>query len=194
MRNALAGLLLMLIGTLAAGNGHAQLYRWTDAEGRTHYSNVAPPANAKSIGGLPAAQPSAAPAPARAAAGEPVVTNPRAAAGEPVVTNPRATAAEPVVTNQPAPAPAPTPSAGGKQPRVVMYSTSWCPYCAQARAMFRARGIEFTEYDIEQSAQARAAHRELGGRGVPLILVGFEALRGFNEQRVLAAIDAQRGK
>lgn len=169
MRSALAGFLLMAIGTLMAGTGHAQLYRWTDAEGRTHYSNVAPPANAKAIGGqpaAPAAQQSTAPAPARAATTDTVSTNP----------------------------PAPRPVAGGKQPRVVMYSTSWCGYCAQARTLFRTRGIEYTEYDIEQSAQARAAHRELGGRGVPLILVGFEALRGFNEQKVLATIEAQRGK
>ncbi len=170
MRNTLLGFLLITIGTLAGGAAQAQLFRWTDAEGRTHYSNVAAPGSATVINDraappAPAAQPSVKPAPVR------------------------------IEASPSGPAPAPQPvAASGKQPRVVMYSTSWCPYCEKARAMFRARGIEYTEFDIEQSTQARAAHRELGGRGVPLILVGFEALRGFNEQRVLAAIEAQRGK
>lgn len=173
MRNTLMGMLLIAIGTLTGAAANAQLYRWTDAEGRTHYSNVAPPSDAKVIGDSqsrpaanpPASRPAATPAPAQANAPQPS-----------------------------APAAPRQATAAGAQPRVVMYSTSWCPYCEQARKMFRARGIEYTEYDIEQSSQARAAHRELGGRGVPLILVGFEALRGFSEQKVLAAIEAQRGK
>lgn len=180
MRNSLVGVLLVTISVLAGG-AHAQLYRWTDAEGRTHYSNVAPPSEAKVIADRPTAPAANAPstAPVRSAPAD----------GARVPTPARTNATEPGTPAAPRPV-----ATGGKQPRVVMYSTSWCPYCEKARAMFRARGIEYTEYDIEQSSQARAAHRELGGRGVPLILVGFEALRGFNEQRVLAAIEAQRGK
>ena len=65
--------------------------------------------------------------------------------------------------------------------RVVMYATAWCPYCAKARDYFARTGTAYVEHDIEKSADARAEFKRLGGRGVPLILVGSEKLRGFNE-------------
>ena len=64
---------------------------------------------------------------------------------------------------------------------VVMYATAWCPYCAKARAYFKRTNTAYVEHDIEKSADARAEFKRLGGRGVPLILVGDEKLRGFNE-------------
>jgi glutaredoxin len=64
---------------------------------------------------------------------------------------------------------------------VVMYATAWCPYCAKARAYFKRTNTAYVEHDIEKSADAHAEFKRLGGRGVPLILVGSEKLRGFNE-------------
>lgn len=64
---------------------------------------------------------------------------------------------------------------------VVMYATSWCPYCAKARAYFKRTNTAYVEHDIERSADAHAEFKRLGGRGVPLILIGDEKLRGFNE-------------
>lgn len=41
---------LVLLAVLAAGStGLAQPYRWTDAEGRVHYSDALPPASAKDV-------------------------------------------------------------------------------------------------------------------------------------------------
>jgi glutaredoxin len=73
-----------------------------------------------------------------------------------------------------------------------MYATSWCPYCAQARAYFGRKGITYTEYDIEKSATAKAEFRRLGGRGVPLILVGREKMSGFSEQGMDALLARAR--
>ncbi len=64
---------------------------------------------------------------------------------------------------------------------VVMYATSWCPYCAKARAYFAKNGIAYVEHDIEKSAAVNAEFKRLGGRGVPLILVGTERISGFSE-------------
>ena len=65
---------------------------------------------------------------------------------------------------------------------VVMYATSWCPYCAQARDYFAKAGIAYVEHDVEKSASAKTEFRRLGGRGVPLIVVGREKMNGFSEQ------------
>ncbi|MEX2199616.1 MAG: glutaredoxin domain-containing protein [Burkholderiales bacterium] len=78
----------------------------------------------------------------------------------------------------PAPAVPRTQAAAGL---VVMYATSWCPYCAKARAYFGRKGIAYTEYDVEKSPTANAEFKRLGGRGVPLILVGREKMSGFSE-------------
>ena len=78
-----------------------------------------------------------------------------------------------------------SPQASQAQPAaavpVVMYATAWCPYCAKARAYFKRTNTAYVEHDIEKSADAHAEFKRLGGRGVPLILVGSEKLRGFNE-------------
>ena len=64
---------------------------------------------------------------------------------------------------------------------VVMYATAWCPYCAKARAYFRKNGIAYIEHDVEKSAEAKAEMARLGGKGVPLIVLGRAAMNGFSE-------------
>lgn len=67
----------------------------------------------------------------------------------------------------------------GKQ--VVMYGTSWCTYCAKARRYFRANNIPFQDWDIEASSTARSEYDALNGKGVPLIVVDDDVMRGFSE-------------
>lgn len=63
---------------------------------------------------------------------------------------------------------------------VIMYSTKWCPYCHRAREYFKRHSFDYIEYDIEASAENLAKFRELGGRGVPLIVLGDRRLDGFS--------------
>jgi len=49
------------------------------------------------------------------------------------------------------------------------------------------------EHDIEKSAAGNAEYRRLGGRGVPLIVVGTEKMSGFSE-RGLDALLARAGR
>ena len=48
---------------------------------------------------------------------------------------------------------------------VVLYTTSWCPYCRRARDYLRSRGIDFVEYDIEKDREAAIRKRQLDNRG-----------------------------
>jgi glutaredoxin len=63
---------------------------------------------------------------------------------------------------------------------VVLYGTSRCGYCQAARDYLRARGIPFTEYDVESDPVGREGFAALHGRGVPIILVGSMRMDGFN--------------
>ena len=69
---------------------------------------------------------------------------------------------------------------GASSQRVTMYSTSWCGYCKKARNYFASNGIPFVEYDIEKNERAKRMYDMLGGKGVPVILVGKKRLNGFS--------------
>ena len=74
------------------------------------------------------------------------------------------------------------------QARVTMYATDWCGYCKQTRRFLESKGIPYTEYDIEKSAEGRKAYEALGGRGIPLIDVNGTLIRGFSPEEILAAL------
>jgi glutaredoxin len=69
----------------------------------------------------------------------------------------------------------------GAVKKVTMYGASWCAVCKKARKYFRAKGIAFVEYDIEKSSKGKRDFKRLGGKGVPIILVGGKRLNGFSE-------------
>lgn len=66
-------------------------------------------------------------------------------------------------------------------PDVFLYTTSWCGYCKQAKAWLDAHHVPYTNYDIEKFALAREEYKRLGGKGVPLIRVGDNLMRGWSE-------------
>jgi glutaredoxin len=71
-----------------------------------------------------------------------------------------------------------------------MYATDWCGYCRQARQFFARNGIAYTELDIEKSQAAMAEYKGLGGRGVPVILVGSQRMNGYGEERLVQMLKA----
>ncbi|MEM7402159.1 MAG: glutaredoxin family protein [Pseudomonadota bacterium] len=75
-----------------------------------------------------------------------------------------------------------------KQKSVVMYSTSWCGYCAKARTHMKSKGIKFKEYDIEKSASANNKYKKLGGSGVPFFVVDGQTMGGYNPSKLEAMI------
>ncbi|MDH3380190.1 MAG: DUF4124 domain-containing protein [Gammaproteobacteria bacterium] len=64
--------------------------------------------------------------------------------------------------------------------KVVMYGTDWCPYCDKAKKYFATNDIPFVEYDIKKDSTAKREYDRLGGRGVPVILVGDKSMNGFS--------------
>ncbi|MCB1836156.1 MAG: glutaredoxin family protein [Alcanivoracaceae bacterium] len=135
MKRLTSFLLLVLLPALVS----AEIYRWTDAEGRVHFSDE--PHNT-----MPSEQVSV-----------------------------RVNSYESVTYE----------SLGSYTPpsdkRVIMYSTSWCTYCKKARNYFERNRVRYVEYDIEESTRARKEFDQLGGRGVPLIVVGRTKMSGFSE-------------
>ena len=69
-----------------------------------------------------------------------------------------------------------------KNHEVVLYTTSWCPYCTKARNFFLSRNIPFTEYDVEKDRDAAARKRELDPKGgVPFAIINGRPIHGYSE-------------
>lgn len=65
---------------------------------------------------------------------------------------------------------------------IEMYVTSWCPTCKKAEKYIAEKNYPVEIYDIEKDKIANSRYQELGGHGVPLILVGSKRMSGFSAQ------------
>jgi glutaredoxin len=74
---------------------------------------------------------------------------------------------------------------------VVLYSTTWCGYCRQAREYLKKKGVSYTERDIEKDEGAveelgkKAVAAGVRPQGVPVIDVRGKLILGFDR----AALD-----
>jgi glutaredoxin len=72
--------------------------------------------------------------------------------------------------------------------QVVMYATSWCPYCKKQRAYFAANNISYNEIDVEESEEKTSLYNTLEGDGYPLTYVGYRRFAGYREGELMTAI------
>jgi glutaredoxin 3 len=73
--------------------------------------------------------------------------------------------------------------------RVFMYTTSYCPYCARAKALLRSKGVGWEEVDVEREPARREEMRQRSGRAtVPQIWIDDRHVGGCND---LMALDAR---
>ena len=69
---------------------------------------------------------------------------------------------------------------------IVVYSTSWCGPCSNAKRLLKERGLEFTEIDIEEIGWSRDdLFKKTGGRTVPQIVFDGKTIGGYDQLLVL---------
>ena len=72
--------------------------------------------------------------------------------------------------------------------RVQMYSMAWCPYCAKAKALLGAKGIEYDEVDVtDDEAAASEMIERTGQRGVPQFFIDEQWVGGYDSLAYLNA-------
>jgi glutaredoxin len=74
------------------------------------------------------------------------------------------------------------------QTRVVVYGTATCPFCAKARAYLKERNVAFGDFDVDKTEKGKHDFGELGGKSVPVILIGNRKLVGFDQKAIDAAL------
>jgi NADH-dependent peroxiredoxin subunit F len=75
--------------------------------------------------------------------------------------------------------------------RVQMYSMEWCPYCAKAKALLGAKGIEYDEVDVtDDEDKAVEMIERTGQRGVPQFFIDGQWVGGYDNLAYLNATGA----
>ncbi|MFK7976245.1 MAG: glutaredoxin 3 [Halioglobus sp.] len=65
---------------------------------------------------------------------------------------------------------------------VTMYSTQFCPYCQQAKALLDEKSVEYTDIPVDGKPELRQQMMERSGRRtVPQIWIGDYHVGGFDD-------------
>jgi glutaredoxin len=73
---------------------------------------------------------------------------------------------------------------------VTLYSSNDCAPCESARRLLVSRGIPYVERRVTSDDDAEALNRLTGGRSVPTLTIGTQALRGFADGDWHSYLDA----
>lgn len=69
---------------------------------------------------------------------------------------------------------------------VIIYRTTYCPYCNMAERLFDDMGVEYDEIDVTHDHEARTRLVEQTGmRTVPQIFIRGEPVGGYTDVRAL---------
>lgn len=73
---------------------------------------------------------------------------------------------------------------------VTLFTSTECSPCDTGRALLRQRGIPYTERQVVSTDDVAALERTVGGRTVPSLTVGGQALRGYSQGDWTSYLDA----
>lgn len=69
-----------------------------------------------------------------------------------------------------------------RAPKIVIYGTEFCSYCAAARLLLKKKGLDFEDILVSRDDDKRREMERLSGRStVPQIFIGDRPIGGFDE-------------
>lgn len=69
--------------------------------------------------------------------------------------------------------------------KIIVYSTSTCPFCIQVKDFLKENKIEFEDIDISQNTEAAKEIAEKSGQmGVPVIDIDGQLVIGFDKEKL----------
>jgi len=74
-----------------------------------------------------------------------------------------------------------------KHKGVEIFVTSWCGYCRQLEQFLDKEKIKYTRFDIEKDKEADKEYQALGVSGVPVTRVGEQVISGFKPDEIKKA-------
>ncbi|HLE24138.1 MAG TPA: glutaredoxin domain-containing protein [Thermodesulfobacteriota bacterium] len=69
---------------------------------------------------------------------------------------------------------------------VVIYTTTYCPYCRAAKRLLESKGVNYEEFDLTENEEIKTkVMEELGWQSVPIILINEKLIGGYDQLREL---------
>jgi len=67
--------------------------------------------------------------------------------------------------------------------KIVIYTTSYCPYCLRAKQLLNHKGVAFEEIDVggDDDLREKMIEESGGGRTVPQIFIDGKPIGGCDE-------------
>ena len=73
--------------------------------------------------------------------------------------------------------------------KVIVYSTSWCPWCDGVKTFLKEKKIPFKDINVENNPEAAQEMANKSGQmGVPVIDIDGTIIVGFNEPEIRKAL------
>jgi glutaredoxin-like YruB-family protein len=73
--------------------------------------------------------------------------------------------------------------------KVIVYSTSWCPWCSRVKDFLKEKKIPFKDINVENNPEAAQEMANKSGQmGVPVIDIDGTIIVGFNEPEIRKAL------
>lgn len=77
-----------------------------------------------------------------------------------------------------------------KKHKILIYSTSSCPYCDMAKEFLKEHNIEFEDVNVQEDKEkAKEMVEKSGQMGVPVIDVDGEIIVGFDKEKLKRLLD-----
>ncbi len=69
--------------------------------------------------------------------------------------------------------------------KIIVYTTPTCAFCPMVKNFLKEKGVEYEEIDVNENKEALEEMKEKTGQiGVPVTLIGEEAIVGFNKKKI----------
>ena len=81
-----------------------------------------------------------------------------------------------------------------RKKKVILYTTSTCPYCRRLKSFLKDNDIPFSNNDVGKSREKLEEMKKKSGQmSVPVTDVGGTILVGFNRERIARELGLENG-
>lgn len=80
-------------------------------------------------------------------------------------------------------------------PKVIIYSTTWCAFCKTEEQYLQKLGVEYVKKDVEEDKDAYEELMQKNGgafQGVPVTDIAGEIVLGFDRAKIDTALKAKK--
>jgi glutaredoxin-like YruB-family protein len=80
--------------------------------------------------------------------------------------------------------------ATNNDPKVTVYSASWCGFCHMAKEYLKSKNVAYKDIDVDKNPDAaKYIVSKTGQAGIPVLEIGDAVIVGFDRPRIDSALD-----